>query len=74
MVVAIQTVVERRAVFEQRRKARAIGEENVEIAVIVEIEYRDSAQRHLDQRLVFRGAVVERHHEVGFTFQEVEFS
>jgi len=38
MVVAIQTVVVGRAVFEQRRNATAVCEENVEIAIVVKIK------------------------------------
>ncbi len=65
MVVVIQTVVEGRAVFNQSGNASAIGEENIEIAVIIEIEYGDSAESDLDERFVFSSAVIENEVNAG---------
>jgi hypothetical protein len=59
MVVTIKAVVERGVGLDHRWQFRAVGKENIQKAVIVEIEDRDSAQHRIDYRLVRQGAVVE---------------
>ena len=56
-VVVIQAVEKDRAILGQARDARAVGEENVEAAIIVIIEKGNAPESAIDDRLVGNGAI-----------------
>src|SRR5436190_22531698 len=59
MVVVVKTVVKLWTIFGQAGKARAIGEKNIEIAVVIVVEKGHAAGNAINHWLVGEGAVVE---------------
>ena len=59
VVVVIQAIVEARTVFGESRDCRTIGEENVEVAVVIVVQKRDATKDTVDNGLVLRGVIIE---------------
>ncbi len=59
VIVPVQPVIKGLVLFYQTRNSSAIGKEDVEITVVVEIEEGDAAQRGINNRFVVGRTVIQ---------------
>ena len=59
MIVVVEAVVKARAVFFQTWKARSVGKEDIEIAIVVIVQQGDPAGDAVNHGFIGSGAVVQ---------------
>ena len=65
MIVVVQPIGKCRVAFVQARNAGAVGEENIEITVVVVVQQSDATQCAVDDGLIIRSAIVQDKRHAG---------
>ena len=59
VVVVVQAVIKTRAVFDESRDGGAVGEEDIEISIVVVVKQSHAAEDAVDYRLVLGWGIIE---------------